>query len=281
MSRKTKIWLIIAACLVLVGGLIFAGVMTMLNWNFTNLSTSKYETNTYEITESFTDILLSTTTAHIEFLPSETEKASVICKEHTNERHAVSVIDGVLRAEVNSTKKWYEYIGINFGSPKITVYLPQNEYNSLIVKGSTGNVELCEKLTFKNIDVGINTGDILIKNVSAESIAITVSTGKTTLSDVNCKTLTSTGGTGSLYLKNTIASERFALKRSTGDINLDKCDAADIVITCSTGDVKGSLLSEKVFVANADTGKVDVPKTISGGKCEITTSTGDIKIWVE
>ena len=30
-----------------------------------------------------------------------------------------------------------------------------------------------------------------------------------------------------------------------------------------------------------DTGRVDVPKTVEGGRCEITTDTGDIKITVD
>ena len=54
--------------------------------------------------------------------------------------------------------------------------------------------------------------------------------------------------------------------------------AAEILIKTDTGDVKGSLLSEKVFVVQTDTGSIDVPKTVSGGRCEITTDTGDIKI---
>ena len=57
-------------------------------------------------------------------------------------------------------------------------------------------------------------------------------------------------------------------------------DAAEIFVQTSTGDVEGSLLSSKVFIANTDTGKVDVPKSITGGRCEITTDTGDIRISV-
>lgn len=47
-----------------------------------------------------------------------------------------------------------------------------------------------------------------------------------------------------------------------------------------TGDITGTLLTEKVFAAKADTGDVDVPKTATGGKCEIITNTGDIQIKV-
>ena len=71
MRTRTKIWLIIATSLVLIGCIIFSGVMTMLKWDFTKLSTSKYDTNNYEITENFNNISIITSTADILFLPSK------------------------------------------------------------------------------------------------------------------------------------------------------------------------------------------------------------------
>ena len=68
------------------------------------------------------------------------------------------------------------------------------------------------------------------------------------------------------------------LDRDTGDIDLEDCDADEIFIVTDTGDVKGTLLSEKVFITKTDTGDVNVPNSISGGRCEITTDTGDINI---
>ena len=50
MSKGVKIWLIIAACLIVVGAIIFTGVMSVLKWDFKKLSTAKYQTNTYQIT---------------------------------------------------------------------------------------------------------------------------------------------------------------------------------------------------------------------------------------
>lgn len=44
------------------------------------------------------------------------------------------------------------------------------------------------------------------------------------------------------------------------------------------GNVKGTLLTNKVFITHTDTGRVNVPKTVTGGKCEINTDTGNIKI---
>ena len=47
MKTGTKIWLIVAAALVLVGGGLFVVTMTMIGWDFSKLSTVKYETNKY------------------------------------------------------------------------------------------------------------------------------------------------------------------------------------------------------------------------------------------
>ena len=54
---------------------------------------------------------------------------------------------------------------------------------------------------------------------------------------------------------------------------------ADFIKT-STGKVVGSLLTEKVFNAKSDTGKVEVPNTTSGGSCTITTDTGKIQVTI-
>ena len=51
-----------------------------------------------------------------------------------------------------------------------------------------------------------------------------------------------------------------------------------MVIVTDTGDVTGTFLSDKVFIYKTDTGDVDLPRTQSGGRCDITTDTGDIRI---
>ena len=55
-------------------------------------------------------------------------------------------------------------------------------------------------------------------------------------------------------------------------------DAATIVARTDTGDIEGTILSDKVFMAKADTGDVKVPESLTGGACKLTTDTGDITI---
>ena len=111
-------------------------------------------------------------------------------------------------------------------------------------------------------------------------ITVGVSTGKTYLTNVTCKNLMSSGDTGDISLNSVIAKEKFSIDRSTGDVKFEGSDAAEIFVVTDTGDVEGSLLSEKVFVVNTDTGEKEVPDTVTGGICEITTDTGDVKITI-
>lgn len=298
MSRKVKTWLIVAVSLIVIGCLIFVGVMTMLKWNFNKLSTSKYQTKDYEITENFEDVFIQTDTANIEFVLSDNENISVKCYE--KESHKVEVKENTLSIEKIDNRKWYEYIGINFLTPKITVSIPKGDYGNLLIKTSTGKVNITKDFKFKDVEISLSTGDIKVENLTAKRIALStttgkiattnvvceeelsvkVSTGKTYLENITCNSLISNGNTGDIFLENVIVAGKMEIKRSTGDIKFDGCDAGEIYIKTSTGSVKGKFKTEKVFIVNTDTGRKEVPNTITGGKCEITTNTGDIIITI-
>ena len=281
MTKTTKIWLIIATTLLLTGCIIFGGVMTVYKWDFSKLSTNKYETNKYDIADNFKNISVNVKTADIVFVASEKAKAEVVCYEQDNANHEVSVDNDTLTIKLVDERKWYEHIGINFRTPKITVYLPQGEYGNLTVSASTGDIDI-KNLSAENINLTVTTGEIEAKSITCNGdFKTTVSTGEVELKDVSCKNLSSNGNTGDITLKDVIAEEKFAIERSTGDVKFERCDANEIFVKTDTGDVKGSLLSDKVFITQTDTGNIDVPKTITGGRCEITTDTGDIKITVD
>ena len=319
MSKAKKIWLLSAAALILIGGILFVGGMSIMKWDFSRLSTSKYETNEYTVTEAFQSISISSIGTDIELVATEEQTCSVLCHEQTKLTHAVSVKDGVLVIETVDTRKWYEHIGIHLGTPRITVYLPKGAYAALSIDSKTGDVRIPADLAFDSVSIALTTGDVeskadvtgalgiktstgsitvsdgsvgsLTLSVSTGKVsvsrvhcdgdvAVTVSTGKTALSQLSCKNLNTKGGTGDITLQSVIAAEKLSVTRSTGDVRFDGCDAAELYVLTDTGDVSGSLLSDKVFLVKTDTGDIDVPKTVSGGRCEITTDTGDIKITV-
>ena len=149
------------------------------------------------------------------------------------------------------------------------------------IKTTTGSICL-ENASAGALDLSVSTGNITAKQVSCTGdVSVNVTTGKAHLEDVSCKSLTSSGSTGSVFLKSVIADKKISVERSTGSISFDASDAAELWVKTTTGSVKGTLLTNKAFFANSSTGNIDVPRTTEGGKCEITTSTGDIKITIK
>jgi DUF4097 and DUF4098 domain-containing protein YvlB len=314
MSKVKKAWIISALSLII----IFIGVMTLLKWDFKKI-TGEYATNEHAISESFGDISVVSTVADITFVPAEDGECRVVCRERKNLNHAVSVNEGVLTIEEVDTRKWYEHIGIGIGSSSVTVYLPASEYGRLTIKSSTSDVEIPKDFVFESIDVtlstghtvcsasakelkiktstgnisvtdlsagaielSVSTGDIVLSEVSCEgALNISVSTGKTKADNVKCQDLYTTGNTGEISLCGVAVENKLSATRSTGDVKLDRCDAAEVYIKTDTGDVKGCFLSEKIVYAKTDTGKINVPKSTTGGLCEITTDTGNITVSFE
>ena len=148
------------------------------------------------------------------------------------------------------------------------------------IKTSTGRISV-ESVSAKLLDLSASTGDITVSNAVCEGgVTVNVSTGKTMLTAVSCKSVLSNGSTGNIFLSGVIVADTITIKRSTGGITFEKSDASEIFVKTDTGDVKGTLLSDKVFITKTDTGRIRVPDSVTGGRCEITTDTGDIHIEV-
>ena len=318
MRKGTKISLIVGALLVGLGIVVMAAALGAVG--IEGLSTSTYITNTYEITEDIRDLDIQIGAADVSLVLSEDDVCKVVCNEEERLYHSVTVRDGVLEIRRVNEREWTDNIGIHMEESRVTLYLPRAEYGELVIDGSTGRVHIPGDFRFQSIDVDLTTGlvyngasasdgirictttgGIEVGDVTADHMELSVTTGMieaekvtcdgelkintttgdTTLRESRCRTLLSDGGTGKLFLSDVVVREMMDIRRSTGDVDMQACDASVIVVVTSTGDVDGSLLTGKLFDIQTSTGNVQVPKSTSGGECQITTSTGDIRIVIE
>ncbi len=296
MSRTTKRWITAASVLVALGLVLFTVALFACGFDFSKLGTIVFETNTYEVSASFSDISLRGDTEDILFVPSKNGECSVVCTAAKGVTHDVSVADGMLTIRTVDNRAWYEHIGIFTQSAKITVYLPQGAYGALSLDTDTGDIKLSADFTFESMDVRTDTGDITssasvtgaaafetdtgdisMNGISAGSLRLSVTTGDVKLTNVTCENLHALGDTSDLILRDVIVAETLSAETDTGDIKLEACDAGELFLVADTGDIGGTLLTEKVFLAETDTGDIDVPNSITGGRCEIRTDTGDIE----
>ncbi|MBE5818796.1 MAG: DUF4097 domain-containing protein [Clostridiales bacterium] len=293
--RSTKKMLILGCVLIALGVGLFAGAIGLNDWKIEGLDGEVYNMNKFEINEGFESVVINTDTADIAIMPSENGNCIVECRDLTKITHTAEVKNGVLEIRVVDERKWYEKL-ISFASPGIKVYLPDAEYKGLKIDEATGDVDIEGGLTFKDINIDLSTGDVKMDTTFADNVnidvttgdvwlkelfcnnklCINVTTGDTELSNVKCLELESDGSTGEIEMNHVIAYNNMFLKRTTGDIDLKQCDADTLSIQSTTGSVHGTLLSEKIFDADATTGSVHVPNTKNGGVCKIRTTTGSI-----
>ena len=295
MDKGMMVWMIVAVSLIVLGGILFTVTMALHGWQFGKLSTTQFETNEHLVNQDFYDISIQSDTADITVLPSMDGTCRVVCVEETKVNHTVSVQDGILTIGLNSEKKWYDYIGINFKSPTLTVYLPKSEYGNLVIKEDTGRVQIPDGMIFAKMDITTSTGDvnneasctgdltvkvstgrIFMQNISAQNITLTsstgvmmltdvtcqgvlqtkVTTGKTNLTDVSCERFVSNGSTGDIILKNVTVKADMSVERNTGDVRLEACNTEKLVVHTTTGDVFLDACDPATFEITTDTGDV-------------------------
>ncbi len=294
-----KVGLIIASVLVALGTAVCGVALVMANGDVTKIGFSDFQTKEYEISKEFSGISVSSMSADIRFQLSEDGKTRVVCFEKESVSHSVSVKEGVLTIQATDKREWYEHIW-NFGNEMLTVYLPEISYGALTIEADTSDVQIRAPFRFESVNISLLTGDIDLERVNTGSMELSVSTGEISLEEitctrditvgvstgeteierVTCKNLSSKGGTGNIELSGVIVSEKMTMERSTGDITFENSDAAELSIRTRTGDVEGTLLTGKNFQVKTGTGRVRVPEGQTGGLCEITTGTGDIRITV-
>ena len=280
MSRKTRGLLITSVALMLVGIIIFGGTMSMINWNYTLLSTSQFENEEVKVTGEIKNVKIIAKTADVVFMAAPTDEASVILNEQKNMKHTVTLSEGTLTVEVKDTRKWYEYIGINFKTPKITVLLPMSDYGELSVKTTTGKVELPDEFCFERADITVTTGSVTLGSRVLGAANIKSTTGSVWVENTTLGSLSVSLSTGNVNLKYSSCAESLKVNVSTGRVRFVDFDAADITVETDTGDIIGNLLTPKQFDAKTATGRVSVPQSEDGGSCKLTTDTGDINITV-
>lgn len=315
MNKLLFIPIIIGGSAIIVGSIIFGLAISSKGDN-------TLEDKTTELNGAVTNFDIDLSVANLEFKVGDTAK--VVCHENEKEHHEVTLKDGTLKIKFVDDKRWYENIfNWSLDQFKVTVYVPAGEYGNLKIKASTGDVKVPHDFSFSDLKAEVSTGDYDIRsNVTnkidvqsstgmihisdlsakeiniksstgrinvltvdvAEKITINTSTGDQKVTDTKCQNLETKASTGFIVLTNTIVEKHIEIQRSTGDVQFYGSDAESLNIKTDTGDVRGNLLTNKLFKAHSDTGRVKVPEYHIGdevtGECVIDTDTGNIEMTV-
>ena len=208
--KKSIIWIFATFLLVLVAGIVLYSLARPY----------ELETHEYEIKENFKDIKITTDTADIQFILSENPSSFIVCEEEKNANHSVTVKENTLRIEVDDNKKWYEYLDINFCTPKITVYLGKSVYGNISLETDTGNILLDNIIATGKLTIETDTGNVKFEACDASEVIIETDTGNVTGSFLTDKVVFAESDTGKIDIPKVIADEKCEIITDTGNIKI-------------------------------------------------------------
>lgn len=285
-----------AALTLIAGGILIAlcGMLAM-GFDFTRMNTLNTVTNTYDVAEAFSDISVVGAECDIRLLPSEDGTCQVVCTESDRIDHSVEVVNGTLNITRHDRRSWYMHFGVYWGSMEILVYLPVSELGALNATSVSGNIEIPEDFSFetaalqttsgditcfapvkKDLSAGTTSGNIRLGGSVCETLSADSTSGSINISDVRCLNADAGTVSGSLKLSGVVADEIIRTESVSGDIDLYRCDADALILSSTSGDIEGSLLTDKSFDVHTTSGDVSLPQTSADKTCDVSTVSGDI-----
>lgn len=302
MKTSKIVAIVIAIVLIVAGAILSCVALAMNDFDLREFSTMKYETKTYEVGDSFSDIKIIDAEYNIIIAKSNDGECKVVSRDSDKIKHTVEVEDDTLIITRTDERKWYEYIGIFIGEKDLSVkvYLPDDSYEKLNALNVSGSFKVEAGFEFAEAEVQSTSGEIIFmssaetlslkstsgdveaKNFKAQSLnAISVS-GDIEIDNVNAESFSAKTTSGDIDLSSVVIDGDASINTTSGDFEFSRCDAANIKILTVSGDVRGSFLTDKYFTTSTVSGDLRHPKSVSdAGVCDIKTTSGDVKITVE
>ncbi len=301
MNGGKKTAMIIALICITIGLVLTLIAFLVIGFDFTKLNNRHPKTVEHTVGEAFTKINVDVVEADIKLLPSTDGKARVVCDETDKIVHRVYVENGTLKIEHEDLRAWYEYIGFSWNRMSVTVYLPKTEYETVRLKSVSGNIVSDSKLTFGDTITQTTSGEITLSNLSTKNLLAESTSGNLRLEDVNtsedlslktvsgnihwkngtARALNGECTSGNITLDHCKTNQDMLLKTVSGEITLRACDAAELEMETVSGNVYAALLSEKDFITDTTSGDIRVPHGYKGGKCRISTVSGNITATIQ
>ena len=284
--RFTKIFVVCGLIVLAAALVLFIAGMSVINWDFSKLSTVQYSVLTFEQTdENIQSIDVRYQSADIVVTVSpDAEKISVKYPVRTDadgKQAAVTLKteDGTLYIAESDDN--FQPVSWFFGSiPPVEIVLPAAEYGSLHLQTDTGDIRIIDVTAAQGIVLQTGTGDIELSGGRAESISATADTGDIRLSDVTAaQKITLKSDVGDLTLNSATAAEIEA-RADTGNVSVSGIAADAITLSADTGDIRGTIAGKKAdftISVTTDTGSSNLQSGGSGAKrLTVSTDTGDI-----
>ena len=244
MKTYVKVFLIIGLCL-FVSGLVIGGIGFSMGARgiafdsdfkmFFMDKDNDYIKKTAQ-TGEFSSIEADIDLGDIRILTSDKFEAEYIYSSYSGEPE-IYVEDSVLKIKWRNSRKIS--FGMNFQSPKITVYLPgDTELNDVNINNNLGAVTVDGLKNIKNIAVSASLGGVNLLNLKSESLTADVASGNLKADGLESEDLYLTCNLGSLKAENLITEGNTKITNRMGNTEIGGELKGRINVDADLGSVK-------------------------------------------
>ena len=260
MSKTWVKWLIAAASLVIVGGIIFAVAMSSLNWDFYRLDTTEYEAKTFDASEYEANEIRSVELKVNSFPVTVTtgDALSLNYYEASDSEVSVTVESVVLKVNESQdynifTSSWFSFgklkkkyeltvpIGmpINFSGTNGTINLTGVTTETLNVKSANADIKLTD-CNIENVVISSANCDTELNGCTVKNAQINSTNLDLEIRNSNIEKLESSGTNSDVEMYDTESSE-INLHATNADFTLSG-------ITVNTLSLRGTNLDANVLI---------------------------------
>jgi len=297
MKKSAKIAIIVAVIMIISGAAISVCAYGAMDVNYFE----GMEIETVYLKDDFSSVDISLDMCEVWVFSAEDNLRRIEYSVFGDVEISTEVVGEVLKISAPE-REWYDYISIvHFRAPRVSIYLPPQEYKDFKLNLSGGDVYVPSKISFENVNIKTTSADIQFYGEATGSLSLESTSGDITISDTNLNlnkvSLKTTSGdikangitassdiniktaSGDVEANSIIASSEIKIKTTSGDIEFASIDAPRIDLEAVSGDIEGTVLTKKRINADTTSGDINVRSYDSAKEiCNASTVSGDIEI---
>lgn len=211
----------------------------------------------YDLTE-MKDLTFDVSSSDIEFFETDSNELRVVQYGNKNNDKFEDKVGNSSIKIVDSTKVRIVFFNFN-SSSRYEVYLPTNYSGNLNIKTVSGKISLADfNLSLKDLLVKTTSGDINLKSILKTN-------------DAEIKSVS-----GEIYIKELTCNDAI-LKTTSGDIEIDKMTSKDISINSVSGELVLGYI-EGIMNFKTTSGEISIDDLKILDNSNISTVSGEVKI---
>lgn len=173
--------------------------------------------------------------------------------QNPNKQKIVSIHNEMNKLSITQEKVWFSFFNFNFHKDKLELYLPTTFTGEILIRNTSGNVNLPDELTLESFTLKMSSGNLEVKEkLTVDRLNAAVTSGDLRLNTVEAK---------SYEMKST--SGRITAESLTGDGTI-YCTSGDIIVSKLSGSGMYNTVSGNITVSFAEIKKASGMGTISG-----------------